>query len=258
VSVAAGESEVEVADVLDEVDNPDAAELMQLDHAIAVHFKLGTKPGEEGTLPLRFEDMSEELESSIYERAYPVYNEVYSKPDPKINELTEALKHEKNPIYRKAPEPSSNPSVAGLQDELQMPRVVLEHLAGRAAATAGIPGEMSAEDIRTMVCNPVYCLDRVAPWIAEPLGPLIPVEEWVAAGAKLIEEIESRRIRVLCRVVDLRLDSWTEPWVPSPECILPLLVEYAGSNLKQKMCSTLTPPHLLAFYHPFADHLIDC
>jgi hypothetical protein len=34
VSLAAGESEVEVADVLDEVDNPDAAELMQLDHAL--------------------------------------------------------------------------------------------------------------------------------------------------------------------------------------------------------------------------------
>jgi hypothetical protein len=56
-----------------------------------------------------------------------------------IKELTEALKHEKNPIYRKAPEPSSNPSVAALQDELQIPRVVLEHLAERAAATAGIP-----------------------------------------------------------------------------------------------------------------------
>src|ERR1035438_1611072 len=131
--------------------------------------------------------MSEQLESSIYERAYPVYNEVYAKPDPKVNELTEALKHEKNPIYRRAPEPSSNPSVAGLQDELQMPRVVLEHLAGRAAATAGIPaaatagipGEMSTEDIRKMVCNPVYCLDRVAPWIAEPPEPLVPVEEWV-------------------------------------------------------------------------------
>lgn len=129
VSLAAGESEVEVADVLDEVDNPDGAELMQLDHAIAVHFKLGTRPGEEGTLPLRFEDMSEQLESSICERAYPVYNEVRAKTDPTIKELTEALKHEKNPIYRKAPGPSANPSVAALQDELQMPRVVLEHLA---------------------------------------------------------------------------------------------------------------------------------
>jgi len=81
VSLAAGESEVEVADVLDEVDNPDAAELMQLEHAIAVHFKLGTRPSEGGTLPLRFEDMSEQLESSIYERAYPVFNEVCTKPD---------------------------------------------------------------------------------------------------------------------------------------------------------------------------------
>jgi hypothetical protein len=69
-NLACLQSEVEVADVLDEVDNPDAAELMQLDHAIAVHFKLGTRPGEEGTLPLRFEDMSEQLESSICERAY--------------------------------------------------------------------------------------------------------------------------------------------------------------------------------------------
>jgi len=189
VSIATGESEIEIADVLDEVDNPDAAELMQLDHAVAVHFKLGTRPGEEGTLPLRFEGMSEELESSIYERAYPVYNEVRTKPTPMVEELTEALKHEKNPIYRKALELSSNPSVAGLQDELQMPRVVLEHLAGRAAATARVLGEMSPEDIRKMVCNPVYCLDQVAPWIAEPPGPLVPVEEWVAASAKLIEEI---------------------------------------------------------------------
>jgi len=39
VSLAVGESEVEVADVLDEVDNPNAAEMMPLDHAIAVHFK---------------------------------------------------------------------------------------------------------------------------------------------------------------------------------------------------------------------------
>ena len=119
----------------------------------------------------------------------PGVYEVREKPDPTIKELTEALKHAKNPIYRKVPEPSTNPSVAGLQDELQMPRVVLEHLAGRAAATAGVTGEMSTEDIRKRVCNPVYCLDRVAPWIAQPPGPLVPVEEWVASGAKLIEEI---------------------------------------------------------------------
>ena len=189
MSLAAGETEVEVAYVLDEVDNPDAAELMELDHAIAVHFKLGTRPGEEGTLPLGFEGMSEELESSICERAYPLYNEVRTKSEPTIKELTEALKHEKNPLYRKAPEPSSDPSVARLQDEMQMPRIVLEHLAGRAEAAAGVPEDMPTQEIRDMCCNPVYCLDRVAPWIAEPPGPLVPVEQWVKAGAKLIEEI---------------------------------------------------------------------
>jgi hypothetical protein len=117
-----------------------------------------------------------------------VYNEVRAKTDPTIKELAEALKHEKNPLYRKASEPSSNPSVASLQDELQMPRVVLEHLAERGG-NRRIPGEMSTEDIRKMVSNPVYCLDRVAPWIAEPPGPVIPIEQWVAASAKLIEEI---------------------------------------------------------------------
>ncbi len=189
VSVAAGDSEFEVNDVLDEVDNPDVAELMQLDHAIAVHFNLGTKPGEGGALPLRFEEMSEQLESSIYERAYPVYNEVRMKPDPTVKELAEALIQEKNPIYRKAPEPSSNPAVADLQDEMQMPRIVLEHLAGRAGVAAVVPEDMSTQEIRDMGCNPAYCLDRVAPWIAEPPGPLVPVEQWVKAGAKLIEEI---------------------------------------------------------------------
>ena len=49
--------------------------------------------------------------------------------------------------------------------------------------------DISTEDIRNMICNPVYCLDRVAPWIAEPPGPLVPVEQWVAASTKLIEEI---------------------------------------------------------------------
>lgn len=61
-------------------------------------------------------NMSEELESSIYERAYPVYNEVRTKPDPTVKELTEALKHEKNPIYRKAPEPSVACSHRGASD----------------------------------------------------------------------------------------------------------------------------------------------
>ena len=81
---------------------------------------------------------------------------------------------------------------------------------------------------------------------------------WSSWEKLRLAEIESGRNRVLGRVADLPVDSWTERRVPSPECILPLLVEYAGSDLKQEMCSALTPPHLLAFYHSLADHLIDC
>jgi hypothetical protein len=44
------------------------------------------------------------------------------------------------------------PIGADIEDGLQMPRVVLEHLAGRAAATVGIPGEMSTGDIRKVLC----------------------------------------------------------------------------------------------------------
>ena len=189
VSLAAGESELEITDILDEVDNPDSAELIELDHAVAVHFTLGKKPGEEGELPLQFEGLSEQLESSLYERAYPVYNAARSKADGTVEELTDAIKHEKSPIYRKKPEPSSNPVVAQLQDELQMPRIVIENLAGRALGAEQPSDEVSERDVRRILSNPVYCLGRTAAWMAQPPEPIIPVEQWVAAGARLVEEI---------------------------------------------------------------------
>jgi transposase len=69
---------------------------------------------------------------------------------------------------------------------------------------------------------------------------------------------ESGRIRVLGRIADPLEDSWTECWVPSSECVLPLFVEYARSNLKEEMCSAQAPSHLLLLHHPLADNLIDC
>jgi hypothetical protein len=69
--VVSASTEVEVADVLDEVDNPDEAELIELGHPIAVHFKLGDKSNGEG-LPLEYEGINEDLEDSILERAYPI------------------------------------------------------------------------------------------------------------------------------------------------------------------------------------------
>ena len=172
VSLAAGESELEVADVLDEVDNPDAAELMQLDHAIAVHFKLGTRPGEEGTLPLRFEDMSEQLESSIYERAYPVYNEVHMRPDSTVKELTEALKHEKNPIYRRAPEPSSNRRLRTFKMNCKCPELCSNTWLGARRQPQGSKGRCRPRTSRR------WCATPFTAWTGLLPGSLNHLDRW--------------------------------------------------------------------------------
>src|SRR5208282_3690319 len=57
------------------------------------------------------------------------------------------------------------------------------------------------------------------------------------------------------RFLDLSLRA--EIRIPAPEGVLPLFVEHTGSYLQEKMCSTLTPPHLLSLHHPFAYDLID-
>jgi hypothetical protein len=56
--------------------------------------------------------------------------------------------------------------------------------------------------------------------------------------------------RVFGRVVNLPIDSWTECWVPSAKCVLPLFVKHTCSEPKQKMCSALARPHLLELCHP--------
>src|SRR5208283_2912187 len=50
------------------------------------------------------------------------------------------------------------------------------------------------------------------------------------------------------RFLDLSLRA--EIRIPAPEGVLPLFVEHTGSYLQEKMCSTLSPPHLLSLHHP--------
>jgi len=59
--------------------------------------------------------------------------------------------------------------------------------------------------------------------------------------------LESGGIRVFGRRADLPIDPWTERRVPFPESVLPGLGECVGSDLKQEMCSALTPPHSRVF-----------
>ena len=188
VSVVSASTEVEVADVLDEVDNPDEAELIELGHPIAFHFRLGDKSnGEE--LPLEYEGMNEDLEDSILERAYPIFNEVLHSDDVTDARLSTALEHEKNPIYSKQPDLSEDPAAANIQQQLGMPKVLVEHFTQNAMRENNVPANFSDADVRKVLCNPVYCLGHLAPWVSDPPPPIISEEQWIAAGAKMIEQL---------------------------------------------------------------------
>ena len=188
ISVVSASAGVEVADVLDEVGNPDEAEMIELGHPIAVHFRLGDKSNGEG-LPLEYEGINEYLEESILERAYPIFNEVLHREDVTDAKLNTALKHEKNPIYNKQPDMSENPAAADVQQQLGMPKALVDHFAQNTRSDNNLPANLSAADVRRTLCNPVYCLGRVAPWISDPPPPIISEEQWIAAGTKMIEEL---------------------------------------------------------------------
>ena len=153
VSVVSASTEVEVADVLDEVDNPDEAELIELGHPIAFHFRLGDKSnGEE--LPLEYEGMNEDLEDSILERAYPIFNEVLHSDDVTDARLSTALEHEKNPIYSKQPDLSEDPAAANIQQQLGMPKVLVEHFTQNAMRENNVPANFSDADVRKVLVQP--------------------------------------------------------------------------------------------------------
>jgi hypothetical protein len=47
---------------------------------------------------------------------------------------------------------------------------------------------MTEDDVRRILLNPFYAIE-IAPTLAEPHDPMISEDQWVAANAKLIQEI---------------------------------------------------------------------
>ncbi len=47
---------------------------------------------------------------------------------------------------------------------------------------------MTEEDVRRMLLNPFYAIE-IAPVLAEPHDTMVSEDQWVAANAKLIQEI---------------------------------------------------------------------
>ena len=135
ISLVAAESRTEADYVLDEIQNPDGAELLPLNHPIAIHFSLKrASPGDSITdaLELDHPAFNEALEESIGTRAYPVLSEVLAKSRCTQKMIDAALDQEKQPIGEKKPELSEHPGAAHVQSTVEMPKSVAEALAEMA------------------------------------------------------------------------------------------------------------------------------
>ncbi|XYH97134.1 hypothetical protein ACMHYB_09750 [Sorangium sp. So ce1128] len=47
---------------------------------------------------------------------------------------------------------------------------------------------MNEDDVRRIMLNPFYAI-QIAPMLAEPHDPMVTEEQWIAANARLIEEM---------------------------------------------------------------------
>jgi hypothetical protein len=132
ISLVAAESRTEADYVLDEIQNPDGAELLPLNHPIAIHFSLKrASPGDSITdaLELDHPAFNEALEESVATRAYPVLSEVLAKSRCTQKMIDAALDQEKQPIGERKPELSEHPGAAHVQSTVEMPKSVAEALA---------------------------------------------------------------------------------------------------------------------------------
>ena len=132
ISLVAAQSRTEADDLLDDVGNPDGAEILRLSHPIAIHFSL-KKVSPEGSIAdaLELDDpgFNDDLMLSISERAYPVLGEVLANPKSTQKMIDAAIEQERAPIGKKKPEVSDHPGAAVLQTQMELPKSVAEFLA---------------------------------------------------------------------------------------------------------------------------------
>jgi hypothetical protein len=136
ISLVAANSRTEADYILDEVENPNFAELLPLSHPIAIHFSLIKKvsPGDSIRDALELDDsaFNDALLESISERAYPVLSEVLANPKCTQKMIDAAIDQEREPIADKQPELSAHPGAALVQSMVDIPKSVAEALAEMA------------------------------------------------------------------------------------------------------------------------------
>jgi hypothetical protein len=131
ISLVAANSRTEADYLLDEIDNPDRAQLLPLSHPIAIHFSLERiSPGDsiEDAVCLDDPSFSEELLQSIHERAYPVLSEVLADPECTQEMIDAAIEQERAPIGEENPEVSAHPDAASVQTMMELPKSLAEAL----------------------------------------------------------------------------------------------------------------------------------
>ena len=127
VSIVSGKNRLAIDNVLDEVGNPDSAELIPIRHAMAVHFRLREKIESAFTVPdcLEFDGFDERSFSEICD-AYPILDEMLEKEDATQEEIAAAVECEKDRVGNELPELSDDPQVAAVQRLADVPRRLAE------------------------------------------------------------------------------------------------------------------------------------
>ena len=128
ISLVVGNSRLVIDDVLDEVGNPDGAEMIRIKHPVAVHFRLTEKIQCQYSIPdcLEFESIDER---SYWElcSAYPVLHEVLRKEDATQEQIAEALQQERERVDAGSPDLPDDVVEAVIQLQTDMPKRLADH-----------------------------------------------------------------------------------------------------------------------------------
>jgi hypothetical protein len=128
VSFVVGKNRLAIDEVLDEVGNPDGAEMTRIKHPVAVHLRLKSDISGHETITecLEFEGIDERSYWEICD-AYPVLSEAFRNEAATEEKISAALQREKERVDPGPPELPSDPIEAAIQLQMNMPKRLAKH-----------------------------------------------------------------------------------------------------------------------------------
>lgn len=137
ISLVSGSNRLTLDEVLDEVGNPDGAEMIRIKHPVAVHlrFKSDISMCETITECLEFDCIDER---SYWElcSAYPVLSEAFRKEDATEEQIAAAFQQEMERVNPEPPDLPEDPFEAAIQLQMNMPKRLATHYKEAAKANA--------------------------------------------------------------------------------------------------------------------------